>query len=162
LDIHAAGVHLEHNGYIKVDDYQETNVKDVYAVGDVCGKAMLTPVAIAAGRRLADRLFGGKEGSKLDYTNIPSVIFSHPTSGSVGLSEEEAIKEYGKDAIKIYQSKFTNMYYAMTERKVPTVYKLVCAGPQEKVVGLHIVGLSSDEILQGFSVAVKMGGFICY
>lgn len=113
-------------------------------------------MAIAAGRRLSDRLFGGKTGSKLDYSNIPSVVFSHPTCGSIGLSEQEAIAKYGQD-IKIYQSRFTNMYFSMTERKQPTVHKLICVGPEERVVGLHIVGLASDEILQGFAVAIKMG-----
>ena len=113
-------------------------------------------MAIAAGRRLSDRLFGGKVDSKLDYSNIPSVLFSHPTCGSVGLTEKEAIAKYGNN-IKIYQSRFTNMYFAMTERKQPTIHKLICAGPEERVVGLHIVGLASDEILQGFAVAVKMG-----
>eukprot|EP00842_Homolaphlyctis_polyrhiza_P002579 jgi/Hompol1/3321/HPOL_006467-RA len=120
---------------------------------------MLTPVAIAAGRRLSDRLFGGKLGSKLDYTNIPSVIFSHPTSGSVGLPEHVAVEKYGQDRIKVYQSKFTNMYYSPMEQedKVPTHYKLVCLLPDEKIIGLHLFGRASDEILQGFSVAVKMG-----
>ena len=113
-------------------------------------------MAIAAGRRLADRLFGGKTGLKLDYTNIASVVFSHPTCGSVGLSEQEAIAKYGQD-IKIYQSKFTNMYFAMTERKQATIHKLICTGSDERIVGLHIVGLASDEILQGFAVAIKMG-----
>ena len=157
LDLSAAGVTLNAKGFITVNEYQDTNVSGIYALGDVCGVAMLTPVAIAAGRRLADRLFGGKTDSKLDYSNIASVIFSHPTCGSVGLSEDDAVAKYGRDQIKVYQSKFTNMYFSMTTRKQPTVHKLVCAGPEEKVVGLHIVGLASDEILQGFAVAVKMG-----
>jgi glutathione reductase (NADPH) len=114
-------------------------------------------VAIAAGRRLSDRLFGGKTGAKLEYSNIPSVVFTHPTCGSVGLSEQEAVAKYGKDSLKIYQSKFTNMYFSMTERKQPTIHKLICTGPEERIIGLHIVGLASDEILQGFAVAVKMG-----
>ncbi|ORY51019.1 hypothetical protein BCR33DRAFT_712955 [Rhizoclosmatium globosum] len=159
LNLGSTGVTLNKDGYIIVNEYQDTVVEGIHALGDVCGVAQLTPVAIAAGRRLSDRLFGGKVGSKLDYSNIPSVIFSHPTAGSIGLTEEEARAKY--DQIKIYRTRFTQMHYAMTENygdnKPPTMYKLVCAGPEEKVVGLHIVGKHSDEILQGFAVAIKMG-----
>ncbi|KAJ3015419.1 UNVERIFIED_CONTAM: Glutathione reductase [Siphonaria sp. JEL0065] len=159
LNLGSTGVTLNKGGYIIANEYQDTVVEGIHALGDVCGIAQLTPVAIAAGRKLSDRLFGGKTGAKLDYTNIPSVIFSHPTAGSVGLTEEEARTKY--EQIKIYRTRFTQMHYAMTENygdnKPPTMYKLVCAGPEEKVVGLHIVGKASDEILQGFAVAVKMG-----
>ncbi|KAI8615903.1 hypothetical protein BC830DRAFT_1063916 [Chytriomyces sp. MP71] len=159
LNLAATGVQLKKDGFIKVDEFQNTDAEGVYALGDVCGVAQLTPVAIAAGRQLSERLFNGKTNAKLDYTNIPSVIFSHPTAGSVGLTEEEARQKY--EQVKIYKSKFTQMHFAMTENygdnKPQTVYKLVCAGPEEKVVGLHIVGKASDEILQGFAVAVKMG-----
>ncbi|KAL2914294.1 Glutathione reductase [Polyrhizophydium stewartii] len=157
LNLGATGVTLNEKGFVIVDEYQNTKAANVYAVGDICGVEMLTPVAIAAGRRLSDRLFGGKTGSKLDYDNIPSVIFSHPTCGSVGLSEQAAVAKYGKDKIKVYESKFTNMYYTLVDHKVPTHYKLVCLLPEEKVVGVHLFGRGSDEILQGFAVAVKMG-----
>ncbi|KAJ3036091.1 Glutathione reductase [Rhizophlyctis rosea] len=157
LGLDKTAVRFDKNGYITVDEYQQTHQEGVYAVGDVIGKAQLTPVAIAAGRRLSDRIFGGMKGRKLDYSNIPSVIFSHPPAGSVGLSQPQAEERYGKENIKIYQSKFTNMYFSMVEHKQPTVYKLVCAGPEEKVVGVHLIGKESDEILQGFAVAVKMG-----
>ncbi|KAJ3300463.1 hypothetical protein HK104_000048 [Borealophlyctis nickersoniae] len=159
LNLDVAGVKVNELGFIAVDEWQQTSTEGVLALGDVCGRAMLTPVAIAAGRRLSDRLFGGKKNSKLDYTNIPSVIFSHPPAGSVGLTQEEAEAKFGKDNVKIYQSKFTNMYFALVDEqhKQTTVYKLVCAGPEEKVVGLHIIGKGSDEVLQGFAVAMKMG-----
>ena len=116
-------------------------------------------MAIAAGRRLADRLFGGPRftTSKLDYTNIPSVVFAHPEIGAIGLTEPEAREKYGSDKIKIYKSEFTAMYYAMLEKKGPTAYKLICVGEEEKIVGMHIIGLGSAEILQGFGVAIKMG-----
>ncbi|KAI7518025.1 Glutathione, partial [Hortaea werneckii] len=119
----------------------------------------LTPVAIAAGRKLSDRLFGGQADAHLDYSNIPSVVFSHPVVGSIGLTEPEARQKYGDDQIKIYNSSFTAMYYSMMEPedKGPTSYKLICAGNEEKVVGMHILGTGSDEILQGFGVAIKMG-----
>lgn len=123
------------------------------------GSETNSTVAIAAGRRLADRLFGGPKfsTSKLDYTNIPSVVFAHPEIGSIGLTESQAREKYGSDNIKIYKSEFTAMYYAMLEKKGPTAYKLICAGPEERIVGMHIIGMGSAEILQGFGVAIKMG-----
>ena len=161
LGLDKAGVKQNERGQIVVDEYQNTNVSNVYSLGDVVGRAELTPVAIAAGRRLADRLFGGSQfsASKLDYANIPSVVFAHPEVGTIGLTEKQAKEQYGEDKIKTYNTKFTAMYYAMMEQeaKGPTSYKLVCAGPEEKVVGLHIMGLGSGEMLQGFGVAVKMG-----
>ena len=152
-----AKVQRDSKGYIKTDSFQNTSVKGIYAVGDVTGRAQLTPVAIAAGRRLADRLFNNKPESRLDYDTIASVIFSHPPIGTVGMSEADAINEFGATNIKVYQSNFTNMYYAVTERKSPTVAKLVTMGSDEKIVGCHIVGDAADEIIQGFAVAVKMG-----
>ena len=161
LGLGAAGVEQGPKGHILANDFQNTNVDGVYALGDVCGKVELTPVAIAAGRRLADRLFGGPKfaDSKLHYSNIPSVVFAHPEVGTIGLTEPQARKKYGDDKVKVYTSNFTAMYYAMMEpeHKGPTNYKLVCVGEEEKVVGLHIMGLGSGEMLQGFGVAVKMG-----
>lgn len=161
LGLQAAGVKQDARGQVIADEFQNTNVDSIFSLGDVVGKVELTPVAIAAGRKLADRLFGGPQfaNSKLDYTNIPSVVFAHPEVGSIGLTEPEAIAEYGKENIKVYTTSFTAMYYAMMELedKGPTKYKIVCYGPDEKVVGLHILGLGSGEMLQGFGVAIKMG-----
>ncbi|KAF4945917.1 hypothetical protein FGADI_11577 [Fusarium gaditjirri] len=161
IGLEEAGVKLGEKGHILVDEYQNTAVDNIYALGDVTGEVELTPVAIAAGRRLAHRLFGGPEFAslKLDYSNVPSVVFSHPEVGSIGLTEPQAIEKYGKDNIKVYKTSFTAMYYAMMEpeQKGPTNYKLIVAGPEEKVIGLHIMGLGSGEMLQGFGVAVKMG-----
>ncbi|KAE8239402.1 hypothetical protein A4X06_0g8278, partial [Tilletia controversa] len=89
--------------------------------------------------------------------NIPTVIFSHPTAGTVGLTEAEAREQHGDDQVKIYRTRFTSMHFGMLEHKQPTAYKLVCVGAEEKVVGVHIVGLGSDEIMQGVAIAVKMG-----
>ncbi|KAJ2580905.1 Glutathione reductase [Coemansia sp. RSA 1836] len=152
-------IELGKTGHIVADEYQNTKTPGVYTLGDVYGKSELTPVAIAAGRRLADRLFGGPRfaEAKLDYVNIPTVIFGHPTAGTIGLTETEAKQAYGEDKIKVYQTRFTNMYYSLTPYKPPTAIKLVVAGPEEKVVGLHIIGRGCDEILQGFGVAIKMG-----
>jgi len=160
LNLDVTGVKTDKKGHIEVDDYQNTNVSNIYALGDVCTKGFeLTPVAIAAGRKLGDRVFGGKAEAKLDYENIPSVVFAHPEAGSIGLTEPEAREKFGDDDIKVYTSSFTAMYYSMMEadEKAPTAYKIVCQGKEEKVVGLHILGLGSGEILQGFGVAVKMG-----
>lgn len=157
LGLKTAGVKLDERGYIITDEYQNTNVPSVFAVGDNTGRAQLTPVAVAAGRRLSERLFNGKTNEKLDYTNIPTVVFSHPAIGTIGLTEEQAKQEYGEDSVKIYTSSFTAMYTAITKHRQPTKMKLVCAGDNEKVVGIHIIGLGADEMLQGFAVAVKMG-----
>ncbi|CEP61885.1 glutathione-disulfide reductase GLR1 LALA0_S04e02894g [Lachancea lanzarotensis] len=153
------GVKLNDREQVIVDEYQNTTAPNIYSLGDVVGKVELTPVAIAAGRKLSNRLFGPEKfaNQKQDYENVPSVVFSHPEAGTIGLTEKEAIEKYGEENVKVYKSKFTAMYYAMLEHKSPTSYKLVCAGQDEKVVGLHIVGDSSAEILQGFGVAVKMG-----
>lgn len=160
LNIEASGVELDDKGHVKVDKYQNTNVPHIFAIGDASNSGYeLTPVAIAAGRKLGDRLFGGKTDAHLDYTNIPSVVFAHPEVGTVGLTEPQAREQYGSDNIKVYNSSFTAMWYSMMEadEKAPTSYKLICQGPEEKVVGLHILGTGSSEILQGFGVAIKMG-----
>jgi glutathione reductase (NADPH) len=120
-------------------------------------------VAIAAGRQLSNRLFGPPtfKSAKLSYNNIPSVVFSHPEVGTIGLTEPEAREKYGDDKIKVYATRFTAMYYdplpPEEKKHNPTQMKLICAGPEEKVVGMHILGLGSAEMLQGFGVAVKMG-----
>uniref|UniRef100_A0A8B9GNS9 Glutathione reductase n=1 Tax=Astyanax mexicanus TaxID=7994 RepID=A0A8B9GNS9_ASTMX len=157
LNLGQMGVDLDSKGHIVVDEFQNTTRKGIYAVGDVCGKALLTPVAIAAGRKLAHRLFEGKADSKVDYSNIPTVVFSHPPIGTVGLTEDEAIKSWGKSSVKTYTTSFTPMYHAITTRKTLCVMKLVCVGKEEKVVGLHMQGVGCDEMLQGFAVAIKMG-----
>jgi glutathione reductase (NADPH) len=157
LGLGQAGVATAQGGQIVVDEYQNTDVTGIYALGDVTGKWMLTPVAIAAGRKLADRLFGGQPDARLEYENIPTVIFSHPPIGTVGMTEDEAHELYGQSEVKVYQSRFTNMYHAVTRRKPPTVMKLVTVGAREKVVGCHIIGAQADEMIQGFAVAVKMG-----
>jgi glutathione reductase (NADPH) len=157
LDLRATGLAADELGFLPTDAFQETSVSGVYAIGDVSGRAALTPVAIAAGRRLADRLFGGMGERKLVYENIPTVIFSHPPIGTVGLSEPEALQCYPADQLKVYQARFTPMSHAFTTRKVKTAIKLIVAGPEETVVGCHIIGPGADEMLQGFAVAIRMG-----
>jgi glutathione-disulfide reductase len=160
LGLEMAGVNMQPNGIVPVDDYQNTNVNGIYAIGDITGRVPLTPVAIAAGRKLAERLFHPEyrlklSGHKVDYENIASVVFSHPPIGTIGLQEQEAREQFEK--VSIYQTEFTPMRYALAEHGSKTAMKLVCTGVDEKVVGIHIIGDNADEMLQGFAVAVKMG-----
>jgi glutathione reductase (NADPH) len=156
LGLEAAGVTVDDFGFIPTDGYQDTNVASVHAIGDVTGREALTPVAIAAGRRLADRLFGGIPDRRLDYENIATVIFSHPPIGTVGMTENEARARYG-DAMKVYESRFTGLYNAITRVRPVSAMKLVTAGPEERVVGCHVIGQGADEMMQGFALAVRMG-----
>lgn len=156
LDVANAGVHSDDKGFIPTDEYQRTNVDTVFALGDVTGREALTPVAIAAGRRLADRLYGDMEDRHLEYRLIPTVIFSHPTIGTVGMTEDEARAEFGDD-VKIYTSGFTGMYYALGDDKQRSVMKLITSGVDERIVGCHVIGEGADEMLQGFAVAIRMG-----
>ena len=154
LDV--AGVALDARGFIATDEFQDTNVPNVHAVGDVTGRIALTPVAVAASRRLADRVFGAKPDAKLDYANVPTTVFSHPPMGTVGLSEEAARKQHG-DAVRVYRSRFRPMLTALAGGEERTFMKLVCVGDDERIVGIHLIGTAADEILQGFAVALKMG-----
>lgn len=160
LGLESTGVTLDNTKHVRVDDYQWTGVEGLYCLGDASTSGFeLTPVAIAAGRRLADRLFGGMEDAKLEYEDIPTVVFSHPTIGSIGLTEPQARERYGDAAVKAYVSRFRPMQYALSDdhAKKPMAMKLICAGDDERVVGLHVIGFGADEMLQGFGVAVKMG-----
>lgn len=157
LNLDVTGVKLNEKGHISVDNYQNTNVKGIYAVGDNTGAVELTPVAVAAGRRLSERLFNNKPDEYLDYSNVPTVVFSHPPIGTVGLSEPEAREKFGDDQVKVYKSAFTAMYTAVTQHRQPCRMKLVCVGADEKIVGIHGIGIGMDEMLQGFAVALKMG-----
>lgn len=156
LNIEKSGVEIDQRGYVPCDLYQKTNQAHIFALGDITGRAPLTPVAIAAGRRLADRLYDGQTDRHVDYKNIATVVFSHPPIGTIGLTEEEAKKQHG-DSIKIYQTDFTAMYNAISGHSVPTAMKLVCLGEKEVVIGCHIIGPGVDEMLQGFAVAIRMG-----
>lgn len=158
INIEATGIKLNEKGFIETDKYQNTSVNGIYAVGDNTGRIQLTPTAVAAGRRLSERLFNNKPNEHLDYSNVATVVFSHPVIGTVGLTEQEAIEQYGQANVKVYKSQFTALYQAITEdHRDPTRMKLICAGAEEKVVGIHSIGFGSDELLQGFSVAMKMG-----
>ena len=151
------GVKLTEKGTIYSDEFENTSVPGIYALGDVTGKLDLTPVAVKAGRQLSERLFNNKADAKLDYTDVATVVFSHPVIGSVGLTEEKAIAKYGAENIKVYKSSFTPMYTARGDNRQPSTMKLVTLGEDEKIIGLHGIGYGVDEMIQGFSVAIKMG-----
>ena len=156
-------------GAIVVDEFQNTAVNGVYAIGDVTNQITLTPVAIRAGRILSERLFNGRQGLKMDYNNVATIIFSHPPIGTVGLSERDAKAKHGDDKIKVFPSgSFTNMFYspAAPEQKLSSLFKIVCLVTGEdngkdyrhlKVIGVHGIGRGIDEMMQGISIAVTMG-----
>jgi glutathione reductase (NADPH) len=154
--LEAAGVARDPYGFIATDAFQATNVPHIFAIGDVGGRFPLTPVAIASGRRLADRLYGGQSERKLEYSNIPTVIFAHPPIGTVGLTEAQARARHGA-AVRVYTTAFVPMYHALTARRPRAEMKLVTVGEEERIVGCHVIGEGTDELLQGFAVAVRMG-----
>jgi glutathione reductase (NADPH) len=157
VGLERAGVALDAQGYVGTDKFQVTNVPGIYAIGDVTGRVQLTPVAIAAGRRLCDRVFGKQAGRFLDYENIPTVIFGHPPIGTVGLTEHAARARFGSENVRVFRSSFVPLYHAITTAKVRVEMKLVTTGMEQRVVGVHVVGQGADELLQGFAVAVRMG-----
>lgn len=157
LNLSACGVELNENGFIKVDDYQNTSVPGIYAIGDVTGTLKRTPIGIMAGCSLAKRLFSGKPDEHFEPGYIPTVVFSHPPIGMIGLTEEEAKAKYGAAQISVYTAAFDSMRTAIADQKEPSRLKLVCLGPHEEIIGLHGIGSGMDELLQGFVVAMNLG-----
>ena len=157
LGLEHAGVVTDALGHVEVDDFQRTNVESIHAIGDVTARVALTPVAIAAARRLMDRLFGGQPDSKLDYDSVPTVVFAQSPLGHVGLTETRARAQFGDAAVRVYRADFRPMLHALADTPQRSLFKLVCAGDDERVVGIHLLGDGADEILQGFAVALKLG-----
>ncbi len=157
LGLEQANITTDTQGFITVDAFQNTETSGIYAVGDVTSGPALTPVAIAAGRRLADRLFNAQTERRLDVHLVPTVIFSHPPIATVGLSAAAAQAQYGEEAVKVYQTTFTPLVRAFSAEPERTAMQLVTVGREEKIVGLHAIGDSVDEMLQGFAVALRMG-----
>ncbi|MBZ4040370.1 glutathione-disulfide reductase [Novilysobacter selenitireducens] len=154
LGLDAAGVDTDTRGRILVDDRHSTSAAGVYAVGDVTTDPALTPVAIAAARRLMERLYGGRSDT-LDLSQVPTVVFTHPPLGKVGLTEAEARESH--DDVEVYTTGFRPMLHSLAESQQRSLFKLVCVGSERRVVGLHLLGDAADEILQGFAVAIKRG-----
>jgi glutathione reductase (NADPH) len=155
LGLEDSGVALDTDGAVVVDAYSQTNVPSIYAVGDVTNRVQLTPVAIREGHAFADTVFGEKPRT-IDYTAIPTAVFSSPPIAGVGLTEAEARATHG-DSVRVYKSDFRPMKNVVSGRQERGLYKMVTLGPDEKVVGLHLIGPDSSEILQAAAIAVKAG-----
>ena len=155
LGLEAVGVELDAQGAISVNEYNQSSVPSIYAVGDVTNRVQLTPIAIREGHAFADSVFGNRPRT-IDYSAIPMAVFSSPPIAAVGLTEEEARAEYG-EAVKIYRSDFRPMKNVVSGRMERGLYKMVTAGPEERVVGLHLIGPDSSEVLQAAAIAVKAG-----
>ena len=155
LGLDAAGVEVDKRGHIVVDERHATNIDSVFAVGDVTTDLALTPVAIAAARRLMDRLFAARD-EPLDPDGIATVVFSHPPIGKVGLTEAKARELHG-DEVYTTRASFRPMLHALADSPQRSLFKLVCLGESRRVVGIHLLGEAADEILQGFAVALKRG-----
>lgn len=156
LGLDAAGIALDATGHVPVDAFNRTAVDGVYAVGDVTASPALTPVAIAAARRLMDRVFGSLDRAPLMLDDVPTVVFSHPPIARVGLSEGEARARFGDD-VRVLRAGFRPMLHALADSPQRSLFKLVCTGPDSRVVGLHLLGDAADEMLQGFAVAMRRG-----
>jgi glutathione reductase (NADPH) len=156
IGLENVGVACDERGHVLVDAYQNTNVPGICAVGDVTDRRALTPVAVAAGRALAERLIGEHPDAKLDDSVIPSVVFSEPPLAMAGLTEQQARARYG-DAVSAHSGRYTPLQWMVAGRPDQSVVKLVCVGTERKVVGIHVLGPGSDELLQGFAVAMQKG-----
>jgi len=154
LGLEAAGVGLRQNGAIIVDERSHTNVPSIYAVGDVTDRINLTPVAIREGHAFADTVFGGKD-VVVDHRHVPSAVFTTPEIGTVGLSEEDARREY--EVVDIYKAAFRPMKAMLSGRAEKTLMKIVVCGTSDKVLGVHILGHDSGEMAQLLAIAVRMG-----
>ncbi|MDO4670638.1 MAG: glutathione-disulfide reductase [Aerococcus sp.] len=157
LGLENTDVLLDKRGFVKVDDYFHTSVEGVYAFGDIIGRTQLTPVAIKAGRTLSDTLFNGQPPFKMNDDVIPTVMFTEPPIGKIGLTEAQAIDRYGNDQVKVYKNTFTAMQTALGDHREPVLMKLITQGADEKIVGLWAMGVGVDEMIQGFAVAIQMG-----
>jgi glutathione reductase (NADPH) len=155
LGLDTLGVARDERGRIRVDAFNATNVDGVFAVGDVSTDPALTPVAIAAARRAMDRVFGA-DARPLDRDLVPTVVFSKPPLARIGLDEAQARARHG-DAVRVYRADFRPMLHALADASHRSLFKLVCVGDEQRVVGIHLLGEGADEILQGFAVALKLG-----
>jgi glutathione reductase (NADPH) len=154
LGLERAGVELDEQGAVKVDDDNRSTCASIFAVGDVTNRIQLTPVAIREGQAFADRLYGGKD-TRVDYDCVPSAVFSHPPIAGVGMTESQARQQLG--SVKVYSSDFRPMKNVLAGRDERALYKMVCDGETDRVVGIHMIGPDVPEIIQAAAVAVKAG-----
>ncbi|WP_375421269.1 glutathione-disulfide reductase [uncultured Sphingomonas sp.] len=154
LGLDAAGIELDDKGAIVVDEDNRSTCPSIYAIGDVTNRVQLTPIAIREGQAFADTMYGNKP-TRVDYTNIPSAVFSHPPLAGVGLTESEAKQTLG--SIRVYSSDFRPMKNVLANRNERALYKMICDGETGKIVGLHMIGPDVPEILQAAAIAVKAG-----
>nr|WP_218625200.1 glutathione-disulfide reductase [Sphingomonas sp. dw_22] len=154
LGLAEVGVELDDKGAVKVDADNRSSVDSIYAVGDVTNRVQLTPVAIREGQAFADTVFGNKP-HQVDYSCIPSAVFSHPPMAGVGMTESEAKNKLG--SVAVYMSDFRAMKNVLADRHERALYKMICDGTTGKVVGLHMIGPDAPEILQAAAIAVKAG-----
>jgi glutathione reductase (NADPH) len=154
LGLQQAGVKLENNGAVSVDDFSQTNIESIYAIGDCTDRIMLTPVAIAEGNALAETLFNNHP-TKPNYVNVPSVVFSTPNVGAVGLTESEARGRYRN--IDVYKTSFRPLKHTLTGRDEKTTMKIIVDQSTDTVVGCHMVGADAGEIIQGIAIAMNCG-----
>ena len=154
LGLEEAGVELDDKGAVKVDEKNQSSVPSIFAVGDVTDRIQLTPVAIREGQAFADSFYGEKP-TVVDYSNVPSAVFSHPPIGAVGMTEAEARNKLG--SIRVYTSDFRAMKNVLAGRNERALYKMIVNAATDQVVGLHMIGPDAPEILQAAAVAVKAG-----
>lgn len=154
LGLESAGVEMDEMGAVKVDDDNRSTCPSIYAVGDVTNRIQLTPIAIREGQAFADTLFGNRQ-CRVDYENVPSAVFSHPPLAGVGMTESQARQKLG--SVKVYSSDFRPMKNVLANRDERALYKMVCDGETDRVVGIHMIGPDVPEIIQAAAVAVKAG-----
>ena len=154
LGLESAGVEVDANGAVRVDEENRSACPSIYAVGDVTNRVQLTPVAIREGQAFADTVFG-KKPTKVDYSCIPSAVFSHPPLAGVGLTEGEARNQLG--AVRVYTADFRPMKSVLAGRNERALYKVVVDAASDKIVGAHMIGPDAPEILQVLAIAVKAG-----
>jgi glutathione reductase (NADPH) len=155
MGLEEVGIKLKANGDIYVDEYYRSTVDNIFAVGDVTGGMQLTPIAIKEGAALAATQFNDTP-TFVNYDNIPTAIFSQPPIGTVGLSEEDARDRYG-DNIQVYKSEYKSMKFTLAGRDERSLIKILVDCKTDKVVGAHMIGPDSAEIIQGMGIAIKCG-----
>jgi glutathione reductase (NADPH) len=155
LELDAVGVKTTDKGAIIVDEWQRTSIPNIYAVGDVTDRINLTPVAIGEGRAIAETLFNNNP-IRMDHNDVPSAVFSNPPIGAVGLTEEQARKQFGDDT-DVYLARFRPMKNTLSGRNERTLMKLIVDGKSDRVVGCHMLGPDAPEIIQGLAIAIKCG-----